>query len=177
MFKFLFFYFAVFVLSVQARTKLKLNDENSKFREDSKLISLPGIQQKLVESDTYRLPNNSYPDNYDLFLNIRDFDKDELEFGGSLTLIVELLEDSQNLTLHSHSSLTILDLKLIVNNVQVQTTLDYDIDRDFLIIKTSQTLLKGRFVRLEILYKGRILINTRAGIYRGSYLNQNNTRR
>lgn len=176
MFRFLYFYFAVLFLSAQARTKLKLN-ENRKFREDYESSKWLGMQQKLVESDTYRLPNNSFPDNYDLFLNIKDFDNNILEFDGSLKLVVEILENSENLTLHSHSTLQILQLKLIANNVEIPTTLDYDRDRDFLIIKTSQTLLKGRLIRLEILYSGRILSNTRAGIYRGSYLNQNDTRR
>jgi aminopeptidase N len=182
MLKILLFYFAVAVLSVAHAQRLKLY-EQSKFRNDFKSSSFlnEGRQQKLVETDTYRLPNNSHPDIYELDLVIKDFDKNELEFDGDLKLVVEMLEDSQNITLHSHQSLRIENVILYVwvNGVEVAipNVLSYDRDRDFLIIETSQTLVKGTFPRLEIKYKGQILDGRRAGIYRGSYLTQDASQR
>lgn len=176
MWKFLFFYFSVAVLSADAK-KLKLY-ENTKFRENLEISHRSEKQQKLTDDDlTYRLPNNSHPDNYDLLLDIKDFDKNILDFDGDLTLYIKVLHDTNILTLHSDKSLTIEEIILSVRGVEISSKISFDSERDFLIIEASQTFTKGTIVRQKIKYKGRILINTRAGIYRGSYLDENEARR
>ena len=121
------------------------------------------------DSKTYRLPNNSIPLRYDLWLKT-EIDKEILDFYGRVKIHIKVLEPTQIITLHMRRlDITKIDL-LDVSGALVSENLDLDYDEEFEFLEI--TLPTQRNVNdeliLDIDYTG-FLRNVKLGFYRTSY--------
>lgn len=118
---------------------------------------------------SYRLPNNTMPSSYLLSMEFGNFHDHEMSFSANVSIVIFVLEDTQTITLHSGTTITVKNVDLRNSANQVLSS-DYieDTRRDFLIIETPMTLQQGSIVILDIFYSGLIDTETK-GIFRGSY--------
>lgn len=128
-----------------------------------------------------RLPRNTIPKSYDIKL-IPFLIEDNFTFIGEVTILVEIVEESRNITLHS--------MELIINEVNLYflnstnnnntkesiqiTNKRHDIPNQFYIIETDTKLSKG-FYQLHFKYEGA-LNDDLQGFYRSSYMSGNEKR-
>lgn len=122
----------------------------------------------------YRLPNNTRPIKYNLFITT-DIHKDEREFSGKVDIQIRVLEDSHDITLHYRQiKITNVDL-FSSSNVLVESNvaISYREDVEFLIIKpTVVSLTKGTIYWIAINYEGR-LRDDNMGFYRSTFVDRN----
>lgn len=148
-------------------------------------ISMPERRINLaVKSDpslSYRLPNNTKPEEYDISLTT-NIHTGDFNFQGKVIIKVRAVETSTSITLH-HRQLTIKTVQLSTTSaVKLPiTTIDppeYDADTELLTIRLTPglTLDEGLLYILEIDYEGT-LRGDEAGFYRSSYKDaEGNTR-
>ncbi|KAL7022236.1 hypothetical protein ACKWTF_012179 [Chironomus riparius] len=119
---------------------------------------------------SYRLPNTTIPQIYSIGLTFRD----EVSFLGSVYIKINVLESTNVITLHS--SVLILNTSLTksyMHGAAVAHTHDIDVEREFLLIKTTEEiLLKDSILWLTISYIGYIsTINE--GVFRTTFKKPN----
>lgn len=117
----------------------------------------------------YRLPNTSWPLSYDIWLST-DIHRGEFVFDGRVTIQIEVLKDTEEITLHIRQ-LTIVNVRLLrEQGGTLQTNVDFATrdDVEFLIIRPKQPLTLGTICGLVITYTGE-LRDDDAGFYRSSY--------
>jgi aminopeptidase N len=118
----------------------------------------------------YRLPNNTRPIHYDVWLKT-DIDQGIFDFSGRVTIHIEALENTNEITLH-YRQLTIVDVKLQrATGATLQSNVPFSVNEtlEFVIIKPTQRLISGSQYRIVINYIGE-LRDDDAGFYRSSYL-------
>lgn len=141
-------------------------------------LSAVQVIDKLQDDATYRLPNSSYPESYVITLIFGNFNRDDspsLAFTGSVTIDIKILEDTEEIVLHS-SVAEITEHTLTVNEAVVEYDLSNDTERELLILTSRDTLVKDSRVSLWIKFIGNIGSAIR-GVYRASYLTENSERR
>lgn len=118
--------------------------------------------------DTYRLPNNTIPVKYDLWIRT-EIDKEIFEFSGQVRINVKVLETTKNVVLHFRQ------INVTKVNLVDQKTLNFsfDIDKEFLIIDLPTAFTPGKIFILEISYNG-ILRDDLLGFHRISYIDSSN---
>jgi hypothetical protein len=170
MLKLLFF---AFLLSVDAQ-KLKLNSVVN-VREGIEISDVNEVQS-YQNAVTYRLPNNTQPELYLINLNFGNFNEGDMRFTGNVFLTIRVMEDTRTITLHN--SALVIDTSLATSEgVQIIHTVDYDAEREFMIISAvNDMLIKDSIVQLTVNYQGLIGTSV-AGIYRGSYLHNDDETR
>ncbi|XP_070509992.1 putative aminopeptidase-2 [Chironomus tepperi] len=120
---------------------------------------------------SYRLPKTVIPHSYELSLKSEVHLQGNTNYEGTVKIEVEVLEDTDVVTLHS-SKLTIGQLNILHQNgtiVSQAQSHTFDIERDFLQIYTSDLLLKGQTYFLEISFNGNLETKTTSGFYRSQY--------
>ena len=119
---------------------------------------------------SYRLPNTTIPQIYSIGLTFRD----DVSFLGSIYIKINVLESTNVITLHS--SVLILNTSLTKSDVHgtaVAHTHDIDVEREFLLIKTTEEiLLKDSIVWLTISYIGYIGTSNE-GVFRKNFIKSN----
>lgn len=160
------------ILSVEAQ-RFKLNS-GVKGRVGTEITKISDVRAYQTAID-YRLPNNTRPELYLINLNFGDFHEDDLSFSGKVEITIRVIDNTDTITLHSsvavfETALTTFDGGLI------SFTVEYDALREFMIIKSSVILLQDSIVRLTVSYGGRIGTSI-SGVYRGSYLHNENEKR
>ena len=124
-----------------------------------------------VDGKDYRLPNNTIPLHYDIWLST-DIHKAVFDFDGHVTIQIQAVEDTTNITVH-YRELTIVNINLLSS---IRTLIQSDVpftlreDVEFLVITPTQPLIQGQLYFVEIDYKG-ILREDDAGFYRSAYVN------
>ena len=124
----------------------------------------------------YRLPNNTLPIHYDIFLST-DIHIPSFAFEGTVTIRLRALENTSSITLHTRF--------LIIENVDfldengnlIQSNVNYQEDsvREFLIIRPQSTLMINEIYHVRVNYLGTLRTDD-AGFYRSSYVNSNGVR-
>lgn len=119
----------------------------------------------------YRLPNDSIPLRYDLWLKT-DVDKNVFEFEGRVKIHVQILLATNTLTLH-YRQLDIVEINLLnvdetVASPNLAHTLDPELE--FLHITLPSTVQPNQILLVDIKYNG-ILRTDGSGFYRASYTN------
>lgn len=126
-----------------------------------------------------RLPNSVIPRSYRLKL-IPFIWEGNFTFHGEVTILVEVAENTSNVTLHTatleiqKSSLNVYENSPNFPNVPV-TGVDSDQAREFLIINLGEQLSQGKQYYINIKFKG-VLNNYLQGFYRSSYTDGKQTR-
>lgn len=148
-----------------------------KLREGIEISDFADNVEAYQNTLTYRLPNNTNPESYVISLEFGDFHEDDMSFTGRVLITINVLENTNQITLHNSVLIVSVGLSsLTSNNNAIENTYDFDVEREFLIIKTAETLNADSRVQIDIAYRGNIGTSI-AGIYRGSYRNEENDER
>jgi aminopeptidase N len=135
------------------------------------------LKRKLDDTETYRLPNDSLPLKYDLFLSTR-IDEGDFDFGGNVKILIKIVETTSVITL-KYRSITIQEANLINNDFTTSSSaaLDFSLvsSREFLKVALPRSYQPNEELALEIVYNGT-LRGDGAGFYYGYYNNEANER-
>ncbi|XP_070494110.1 aminopeptidase N-like isoform X2 [Chironomus tepperi] len=119
---------------------------------------------------TYRLPNTTIPQMYSIGITFRD----DVSFLGSVYIKINVLESTNMITLHS--SVLILNTTLTKSDIfgaSIAHTHDIDVEREFLLIKTTEEILKkDSILWLTVNYIGYISTSNE-GVFRKSFTDSN----
>lgn len=119
----------------------------------------------------YRLPNNSIPLRYDLWLKT-DVDKEIFEFDGRVKIHLRIVEATNRITLH-YRQLTIGQINLLNTDESIAApnlASELDVTLEFLHITLPTVRQVGEILLIDISYTG-ILRSDGSGFYRASYTN------
>lgn len=121
----------------------------------------------------YRLPNNTFPIRYDVYLKTEVHQKD-FSFDGNVVITFEAKENTSSVTLH-YRQIDIIDLKLMKLDGSAlfpeKPTYQKDNITEFLTIPTSVPFIQGNQYKVEISYNGTLRSDNQ-GFYRSSYKNE-----
>lgn len=118
--------------------------------------------------DPLRLPRNSKPSHYDLALNLPNVDSGSTSFDGTVTIEIEILEETNSLTLHNRG--------LVIQAVKLFDSIAEDIydseipeaEKEFVNFRANRLLSVGENVTLEVTFSGELRSDL-TGLYRSSY--------
>lgn len=119
---------------------------------------------------SYRLPNNTWPLHYDIYLRTSIHTGHNM-FNGVVRINVDVLENTNSITLHSRLHL-IQGLNLFtVNGSDYDTvlTFTYDSDLEFLTILSSTELVSGQELILQVTFIGILNDFSNRGFITNSY--------
>jgi aminopeptidase N len=142
-------------------------------------LKLGKFQSKDIDfEDTYRLPNNSLPLSYDLWLETHVGAEDEdYEFQGKVKIAIEITNSTDVITLHYRkiniTKVDQLDFADSTTKVKENLELSYDIVKEFLRIKLDKIHTGGEKIVLDIIYNGELRYDD-SGFYRSKYQDVNN---
>lgn len=126
------------------------------------------------EGVNYRLPNNSIPLRYEIWLKT-DVEKQNFEFSGRVKIHIKIVEDTNVITLH-HRQITIEQIDLLNTSRTLTSSRLFfrpEPKIEFLTIMLPRDFKEDEEFILDITYKGT-LRNDKAGFYRASYKNEKN---
>lgn len=125
-----------------------------------------------------RLPRSIQPNSYHLKIVPFIFENN-FTFHGEVDIIVKVIEDTSNITLHiddiryEDSSISVVSLS---NDFKIGIErIENDSLRQFLVIHLEEELVKNKLYKLHIKYSG-VLNDILQGFYRSSYRSGNQTR-
>lgn len=146
--------------------------------EGRALLENPNLRLELVEEQSYRLPNHTIPEHYDVDIFTKVHLKEDV-FNGTVKINIAVLEDTKKVVLHARQ-LTIDSAKIIDDATSIDCSADYPTQNptEFLTItpKNGQTLTRGKKLVVEIKYNGK-LRQDNGGFYRSTYKTENGEER
>ncbi|XP_016952748.1 aminopeptidase N [Drosophila biarmipes] len=123
----------------------------------------------------YRLPASLRPQMYHLSILTQLENPEDLRFNGTAKILIEALETTSNITLHS-KNLIINETEITLREIEGEGGLDNCVTstsvnptHDFYILKTCQELLAGHSYELKLPFSAE-LNRQLEGYYRSSYL-------
>ncbi|XP_030080693.1 aminopeptidase N [Drosophila hydei] len=145
------------------------------FEQQQKLIENPNLRLAVpAQEETYRLPNNTEPLEYniDLTTNVH---KGETEFQGTVIISLKVLEPSTDIVVHARQ-LEILTVTIRKSNAAESTAVPLDVeedkDREFLKLSAQDlTFEQDTTWLLTIKYKGNLRTDN-GGFYLSSYTDE-----
>lgn len=132
-----------------------------------------------VRANTFRLPNDTRPEAYHVVLEFVEIGSSTV-FNGETFIKFHVLEDTNQITIHSAVDLIELPFLCIEMNSNCATAINltytYISDYEFLIITSPNLLIKGEIFYLNLRYTANIFTSIH-GVYRGNYLSQQGDRK
>lgn len=130
-----------------------------------------------IDGISYRLPNDTIGLTYDIFLST-EIHRGEFEFSGETKILIQIVENTDQITLQYRqmniNSVTLLDVNNRIIRQNVPWTQNATVE--FLIIRPNFLLFAGERYFVEIHHNG-IIRNDGLGWYRSSYLTPEGKRR
>lgn len=151
----------IFITSVTSKLATK---ENELFSQRTKRSD--------QSNGYYRLPNNSHPISYDLWI-MTDIHKGDLKFNGRVKIQIKIIEESETITMHSRDIIIdTVDLYDKTENLN-KSSLEFRNEKlqDFLVISLPPFLNVNDEIMLDISYYGN-MSNEMSGLYATSYQNE-----
>jgi aminopeptidase N len=138
----------------------------------TQIASLPIEKDEPVVS--YRLPNDTYPIRYEIYLRTNIHTGTDFKFDGYVKIQIKVKEATQKITIHS-KWLNIESAKIFesLNKEIPGATFELNEKLEFLIVKSPQVLIKDQEYYLEIVYNGTLREDYN-GFFRASYVNEAN---
>lgn len=147
-----------------SETKNRLNFDLSKVLNEAKV-------SKFVDEEifSYRLPNDSIPLRYDLWLKT-DVEKGNFDFSGRVMIQIKIIDATDLITLHLiDSTVDKIDLLDVERNlIEPNLSFTYNDKLEFLAISLPRKMSPSEEIVLDISYNGKLLDNN-IGFYRASY--------
>jgi aminopeptidase N len=127
------------------------------------------------EELSYRLPNDTIPIRYEIYISTEIHNGEDFGFDGSVKIQLKVVEETEQITIHSR----FLDIKKVSlrksdGGAEI-AGIKYDLKKevDFLIVKSPEKLIVDQQYILEIDYNGTLRTDS-SGFYRSSYKNEEN---
>lgn len=123
-------------------------------------------------SVSFRLPNNTIPLHYDIYL-VTDVHIPNFDFFGTVTINIRVIEDSSTITLN-YRQIDIFSVDIFSSDGKVlEYYANFELieELEFLIINSNNPLLQNSEYKVKIRYRG-ILRTDDYGFYRASYLDE-----
>ncbi|EDX14831.1 aminopeptidase Ey [Drosophila simulans] len=134
-----------------------------------------GLATPISTYNHYRLPTALRPIKYDLHVLTQLENADDFRFGGSVDIRIQVLENSNNITLHS-KELTIDETATTLRQIGGEDLKDNCVsstevnpEHDFYILRTCRELLAGQVYKLSLRFSSP-LSDRLEGYYRSSYV-------
>lgn len=159
----------IFELPVGLKLKSDIELEEAPVPFLDHAFNSPQADELLDDDISYRLPNNTIPLRYDLFLKT-DVDKAIFDFDGQVKIHIKLLQPSQLVTLH-YRQIDIKNIDLLNTDQSVISrglVFGLNEEQEFLRIMLPNTYVENRELVLDITYNGT-LRSDNTGFYRASY--------
>lgn len=174
--------FAAILAAAAVATKSLKGPVLKGFPTQKLLQSSVDIKEKVTESSsiesenvnelntrTFRLPNNTIPLHYNIYLRT-NVHRNYFDFDGTTMIKIRVQEPSNTITLHSFQmlvySVNLFDSR--ENAVERNLIFATDNELQFLVITTSQQLLVDQELTIEVIHSGSLRTDRR-GFYRSSY--------
>lgn len=126
----------------------------------------------LEEDIQYRLPNDTTPETYDIFISTSIHNED-FTFEGMISILLLVISETSSITLHSHRLHTIQDVSLLEEGSNTQVLLGnftYDNNNNFLTLPLLAGVLeRDKRYTLHIVFEG-VLQDDPRGFYKSSYI-------
>lgn len=122
----------------------------------------------------YRLPKNIIPVSYDIAL-IPHIVENNFTYDGNVSIIIKVLNETSNITLHAHEGLKIIEMatNLSSNGTIIKPKSHNRVNAtDFLTLQFDNKIQPGNYT-LKFTFIGNISREP-IGIYRSSYINDKN---
>jgi aminopeptidase N len=132
------------------------------------VLSLSSIGSAI---DNHRLPNTTIPIHYTIWLTTY-IDSGENTFSGEVTILIEVLENTPEIVVHSQD-LAITNVYLFDENMEIiEYNLETSIreDLNFVIATPKKPLVKGKRYRVFFSYIGSAARNDGKGFFKSSYV-------
>lgn len=130
-----------------------------------------------AEDDPTRLPHDSHPLSYDITLwtAMNLVTSGARDFSGLTKIVLKIDENTNEIVLHNRNlKVEESDVKLTLNSDNIPVTFRFDQQYDFMIITSTEELVKDSEYELEIKYTSELDLGM-AGFYRSSYRIENGT--
>ncbi|KAH8334704.1 hypothetical protein KR074_004527 [Drosophila pseudoananassae] len=142
------------------------------------LFFVAAFAQSLASSDSgydfYRLPTALRPQKYHLSILTHLDNPEDLKFEGTVKIIIEVLENTKNITLHS-KSLAIEESRTTLYHINGQkgenciNSTAVNAKHGYYILNTCQELIAGNIYELSLAFSAKLSTELR-GYYRSSYI-------
>jgi aminopeptidase N len=125
------------------------------------------------EELSYRLPNDTIPIRYDIYISTEIHTGEDFEFNGNVKIQLKVVEETEQITIHSRFlDIKKVSLRKIDGAAEIAgTTYDLKKEVDFLIVKSPEKLIVDQQYILELDYNGTLRTDN-MGFYRSSYKNE-----
>ena len=179
--------FLVFLLVILTATSLSLEKfarmwqaepvaSSAKAQNDIDLTQKLAKKSEIESIDipsSFRLPNNTFPINYDLAIRT-EIHRGDFNYNGTVRIRILVMATSNTITLHCGPQLNIRNIKLISSNGSfIQNTFSFiGSGFDFLIVVSEVQLNLNQEIIIEIEFSA-VIRNDGVGIYRTMYANEN----
>ncbi|KAH8310081.1 hypothetical protein KR067_001764 [Drosophila pandora] len=142
------------------------------------LFFVAAFAQGLGSSDSgydyYRLPTSLRPQKYHLSILTHLDNPEDLRFEGTVKIIIEVLENTKNITLHS-KSLTIEESKTTLHQISGEKSENcvnstaVNVEHDYYILHTCRELIASNIYELGLVFSAQLGSGLN-GYYRSSYM-------
>lgn len=147
----------------------KHSTQTNRFSKHQKIDSNPPAVEEAITA-SYRLPNNTWPLHYDIYLQTSIHTGNTI-FNGVVRININVLENTNSITLHSRLHI-IQGLNLFTSNgsdFSTSLTYTYDSDLEFLTILSSTELVAGEELIIQVTYIGILNDFSQRGFISNSY--------
>lgn len=123
-----------------------------------------------IDGLSYRLPNNTRPLTYDIWIST-DIHRGDFEFDGRVNILIEVVQNTVDIVLH-YRQMNVQTVNLFfADNTVLEPNVAFVQNEtlEFLVIRPSLTLIQGQRVIVQVFYNG-VIREDSSGFYRSSYV-------
>lgn len=149
------------------------DDSESDVVENEPLIE---VEKEPLSSHSFRLPNNTIPLHYDVWLST-EIHVPIFDFNGVVTIRLRAVEDSSEIVVN-YKQLNIINIDFLDSNQQlIQPNVNFELREavEMISIRPTRKLIANQEYHVRINYRG-VLRTDNYGFYRASYIDEEGNR-
>jgi aminopeptidase N len=157
-------------ISSQEDDGAQIDDLQAEYKQFG--VEIAESAKNIVAADgdlTYRLPNNTRPIRYDLWI-LTDVEKENFNFSGRVKITIRAIEMTDFVTLQYRE--TIIDSVTLVegeSRTQLNATKEEPLEYEFLRIDLPRSMAINEIFDIEIIYHGELHWAYQNGFYKANY--------